>query len=218
MSCSRSRSPLSIDRITSPDAAEVGQPHSSLRNNPEYRLLFADRIHRLFFNGGILTPDPLIERYTRPGGCRSRRRSSPKRPAGATSTAGTSRPQNWISMRDRILNTYLPQRTAIVLGQFRTAGLYPSVDAPVFYINGAYQHGGHVAASDSLSMKARSGTDLVHPRRQRSALAGPGRPGGHRDSILVPENAAKKVLVPTQAVDNAWRGGRYASTTPPGPP
>ena len=87
-------------------------------------------------------------------------------------------PQNWTSMRDRILTTYLPQRTAIVLGQFRTAGLYPNVDAPVFYVNGNYQHGGHVAASDSFSMKTGSGTVYYTLDGSDPRLVGPDRSDG----------------------------------------
>ena len=95
-----------------------------------------------------------------------------------------------------------------MLSQFRTAGLYPSVDAPVFYINGNYQHGGHIAASDSFSMKTNSGTvyytlDGSDPRLSAQT----GQTGGD-SSTLVAENAAKRVLVPTAAVDDAWRGSQ----------
>ena len=37
--------------------------HQQLMANPEYRLRFADRIHRYFFNGGILTPEVAIDRF-----------------------------------------------------------------------------------------------------------------------------------------------------------
>ena len=41
----------------------VGEFHHNLQTNPEYQLAFADRVHKWFFNGGILTPDSLIARY-----------------------------------------------------------------------------------------------------------------------------------------------------------
>ena len=110
-------------------------------------------------------------------------------------------------MRNRILTTYLPQRTNVVLGQFRTAGLYPTIDAPVFHVNGVHQHGGHVLSTDSLSMQAGNaiyytldGTDPRTP--SQTTLV-----DGAAAAILVAENAAKRVLVPTGPVDNAWRGG-----------
>lgn len=68
------------------------------------------------------------------------------------------------------------------------------------------RQGGLVAAGFELTMTAagpiyytRDGSD---PRR----LAGPIRPS--TGVTLVPENAPKRVLVPTGPVDDAWRGGR----------
>jgi hypothetical protein len=202
-----SRSPLTMNGITSSNAAtDVGQPHSLLKNNPEYRLFFADRVHRLFFNGGILMPDSLIGRYAKLTG--SVEQSIVAEAARWGDQHGRNvTPQDWTSMRDKILKTYLPQRTAIVLDQFRSAGLYPSVDAPVFYINGNYQHGGHIAASDAFSIKSSSGTiyytlDGSDPRLSAQAAQAGGSP------TLVAENAPKRVLVPTASVNSAWRGGQ----------
>ncbi|GAH83590.1 unnamed protein product, partial [marine sediment metagenome] len=67
----------------------------------------------------------------------------------------------WRSERDWVLYTYMPQRADIVLpqhpdialGQLRSAGLYPNVDAPVFN-----QHGGQVPSGFDLTMDAPSGT------------------------------------------------------------
>ena len=58
-----SRSPLSINKITSPDSSDVGVFHDSLRRNPEYQLAFGDHLHRFFCNGGLLTSASLIDRY-----------------------------------------------------------------------------------------------------------------------------------------------------------
>jgi hypothetical protein len=198
-----SRSPLNIDRITSPDARDVGQFHDLLRNNPEYRLLFADRIHRLLFDGGILTPDSLIRRYTNLAAV-VEKAIILEAARWADQHGSKVTPQNWTAMRDKILTTYLPQRTSIVLGQFRVAGLYPSVDVPVFYVNGAPQHGGHIMSTDSLSMRADTTVfytlDGSDPRLPGSVA------GAVEDPPWVPENAPKKVLVPTGSVDEAWRG------------
>ena len=37
--------------------------HIELRKNAEYRLRFADRVQRYFFNDGPLTPDIMAKRY-----------------------------------------------------------------------------------------------------------------------------------------------------------
>jgi hypothetical protein len=199
-----SRSPVSLNKITSPDTREVGQPHGWLRENPEYRLFFADRIHRLCFNGGILTPGSLVERYARMAG-EIEPSIIPEAARWGDQHGRNITPKDWTSMRDRILTTYLPQRTSIVLGQFRSAGLYPNLDAPVFHIDGAPQHGGRILSTDNLTMQAGStiyytldGSDPRVPTIE--ALTGV-------VTTLVPENAAKRVLVPTEPVSDAWRSG-----------
>jgi hypothetical protein len=64
-----------------------------------------------------------------------------------------TRDTHWLPELNRILTGYFPQRTNIVLNQFRGAGLYPSVAAPVFN-----QHGGVIEAGFSLTMTAPTGT------------------------------------------------------------
>ena len=53
---------------------------------------------------------------------------------------------------------YFPVRTGIVIGQLRSAGMFPSFDAPVFNINGSPKYGGQVNAGDLLTMTASTGT------------------------------------------------------------
>ncbi len=199
-----SRSPLNMDKITSPDSSQAGQPHGLLRNNAEYRLLFADRLHRLFFNEGILTPERLIERYAALSGL-IELAVIPESARWADQNGSNATPAHWDAMRNRILQSYLPQRSTIVLSQFRTAGLYPSVDAPVFYVNGIQQHGGPLTASDSLTMQATGAIwytlDGSDPRIAGSAV------GTSDETAIVKENAAKRVLVPTGPISDAWKGG-----------
>jgi hypothetical protein len=102
------------------------------------------------------------------------------------------------------LNTYLVQRPGIVLGQLRSAGLYPSVDAPVFQINGTYQHGGHVATEAKLSM---TGSTVWYTLDGNDPRISAQTAQATSSTTLVAENAPKQVLVPTKAVDNAWRSG-----------
>ena len=106
--------------------------------------------------------------------------------------------------RNRLLTEYFPQRTGILLEQLKAAGLYPRTDAPVFYVNGSYQHGGHIASSDKLSMQAPNGKvyytlDGSDPRQPIAA--------GEPDALttLVAESAAKRVFVPKGPIGDAWR-------------
>jgi hypothetical protein len=160
-------SDLNTNRINVADG--VAAPFRSLREHEEFRLLFADHVHRHFFNGGALyvdaensewNPDrpelnrpaaryemlaspfevPLIGESARWGDTQS----SATRQDGRTYTL-----HDWRAMRDRLFESYFPRRSEIVLNQFVQAGLYPSVAAPVFN-----QHGGVIANGFQLVIQA----------------------------------------------------------------
>ncbi len=158
------RSPLDKNALNNSfsGASNAGDPHYYLKNNTEYRMQFADHVHRHFFNGGILTPTSLIARYTElaAGAERSIVGESTRWGDQHYSTPLTL--EEWYDAdlnyndgaagRDWILNYYLPQRTDIVLQQFRDVNLYPDLDAPIFNINGSYQHGGYVENNAMFSL------------------------------------------------------------------
>jgi len=168
---------------------------------------FADHAHRLLFNGGALTPEKTKERYKKLADliygaivCESARWGDNKHSPART------RDVEWIAERNRLYNDYFPRRTDVALGFLRGAGLYPNVDAPVFNINGSYQHGGQISSTDAVSMTAPSGTiyytfDGSDPRLSAE-------PQTIVNSVtLVTENAAKRVLVPTKDISSNWKGG-----------
>ncbi len=199
------RSSLYQDSVTNPDSTDIGNPHAWLRRNPEYQLLFGDHLHRLFFNGGILTVDALIDRYTELAGTVEMAIIAESARWGDMHQSRPATQEQWYDMRDTILDSYLPQRSNRVLGQFRNAGLYPNVDAPMFHINDVFQHGGHVIAGDALTMEATPGTiwytlDGSDPRMSEASAT----PSGG-DTVFVAEEATKRVLVPTGPVEDAWR-------------
>ncbi|MBN2473466.1 MAG: lamin tail domain-containing protein [Pirellulales bacterium] len=156
MGNNRSRSPLTMVAPRNTDGA--GQPHRYLVQNAEYRMLFADRLHRLLLNGGVLTPDSLIARYAELADQVERAIVAESARWGDQHHSPPLTLQQWYTERNWILNTYLPQRSGIVLQQFRNSGLYPNVSAPAFYVDGAYQHGGFVASGGRLTMPAAAGT------------------------------------------------------------
>ncbi len=142
------------------DGRDAAQFFAALRENAEYRLLFADHVHRHLFNDGALTPARTIERYATLASrvetaviAESARWGSYRRDKHpVTGPYGRLYTKNdfWIPERDRLLNDYLPQRTGIVLNQFRSAGLYPQTAAPVFAPHGAtFVGGGAVTLSAS---------------------------------------------------------------------
>jgi len=197
MGNNRSRSPLEKNALNN-NFSSAGEPHVYLRENAEYRLLFADRVHRFFFNGSVLTPESLLPRYTD----LAAEVELPIIPESARwgdqhySTPLTQ--QEWYVERDWILKTYLPRRSGIVLQQFKDADLYPSMSAPEFN-----PHGGSFMKGQGLYMKS---THSVYYTLGGSdpRVFGTGQPVG----ILYegPLTLERTVLVKARAINSkgAW--------------
>jgi hypothetical protein len=178
--------------------------HRRLAQNAEYRMLFADHVHRHFFNNGLLTPAGAAALY------QVRLEEVDRAVVGESARWGDNhsstpytRDVDWVRERDWLLNVYFPQRTEIVLNQFKSRDWYPNVVAPVFHINGSYQHGGRISSHDVLSIAATTGViyytiDGSDPRQPQEPQPG---------TIPVREDAAKRVLVPSGPVSDNWKGG-----------
>ncbi|HCO94537.1 MAG TPA: hypothetical protein DIU00_11405, partial [Phycisphaerales bacterium] len=179
----------------------------------EFRVRFGDRVHKHHFNGGVLTPENNIRRWTDRTDeldlaviAESARWGDYRRDVHRYSSGPYylyTKNEFWIPERDRIINQYFPARQDIALDHFRSRGLYPRVDALVFRINGYYKHGGAILTNNAFSMTAPTGTILY-------SLDGsdPRSPGiSQQVTTLVPENADKRVLVPTGSISNNWKGG-----------
>ncbi|MDG2124791.1 MAG: CotH kinase family protein, partial [Verrucomicrobiales bacterium] len=139
---------------------------SDLQRNAEYRLRYADRVRRHMFNGGPLTPEraaaiwmaratkmttAIVAESARWGD--HRRDQNPGRWRSEQFDLFT-RDDHYLPTQQWVQETYLPQRTAIVLAQLRRRSLYPATDAPDFS-----QHGGSVPAGFALQITA---TATVH--------------------------------------------------------
>ena len=136
--------------------------HNRLRNNSEYRLIFADRIHRHFFNGGALTPEATAARFLRRAdevevavACESARWGDYRRDVHQWRNGPYEfyRPDShWLVEKNRLLATYFPRRSEQVLRTLTSAGLYPRISAPVFS-----QAGGLVEPGFGLAMTRPAG-------------------------------------------------------------
>jgi hypothetical protein len=126
--------------------------HDRLAASPEYRMQFADIIHRHFFNGGPLTHPAAANLFE------SRAHSIDRAIVGESARWGDNRQtrpytrQDWLNTVTAKLNTFFPSRTGQVLGWLQAANLYPSIAAPEFSVNGSLRHGGYIARTDSLSI------------------------------------------------------------------
>jgi hypothetical protein len=114
----------------------TSNPHyffQRLSTNANFKIRMADRVQKRFFNGGVLSPQSVREVFLR-------RKEEIDRAVVAESArwgdSKTSPPltrnTNWIGEVNRILNSYIPQRGAVVLNQLRADGLWPTVPAPTF--------------------------------------------------------------------------------------
>jgi hypothetical protein len=204
MGNNRDRSPLNMDRVAGLTSmgSGVAELHTNLIKNENYRMLFADRVQKHFFNGGLFSPESLIDRY-RELASEVELAIIPESARWGDQHYSTDplTQDDWYVERDWILDTYLPQRSDIVLAQFRQANLYPVIDAPVFQVNGSTQHGGGVTSADQISINAAEGTvyytlDGSDPRLF-SNLTG-------NNFIIVPEDMKKYVLVPQAAISQIW--------------
>ena len=183
----------------------VSDIHNKLRANAEYRMHFADLVHKFFFNNGVLTYPNTADML------RARMAQIDRAIVGESARWGDTRQStpgtraDWLEIQNNILSEFIEPRSSFVLNWLKSTGLYPNVEAPVFQINGSNQYGGLVATNSSLSMTNTAGTiyyslDGTDPRV-------PGTSGDSTTNTLVAENAAKRVLVPTGSVNDNWKGG-----------
>lgn len=152
--------------------------HQDLTRNPDYRLRFADRAHAHLFNGGPLSHEGALSIWRRRSDrmdnaivAESARWGDFRRDVEA---AGGWQRSNYelytknnpyLTTQSFILNTYLPQRTNIVLNQLRSRNLYPSTDAPV------YRQDGNV-----LTMTNPNGAGTIYYTTDGSDPREPGSP------------------------------------------
>ncbi|MBN2129861.1 MAG: CotH kinase family protein [Sedimentisphaerales bacterium] len=185
----------------------VARPYAALRANARFRTLFGDRVHRHFFNGGVLyvnpdNPDwdPAHPENNRPAARFAALADLVERAIVGESArwgdqlrgAPYTRDEHWAGQRDSLLANYYPRRSAIVLEQFRNAGLYPHVDAPVFS-----HPGGHVDPGFVLSMAATSGT--IYYTLDGTDPIVPVQVEELSRTSLITSDSPKKVMVPSAA-------------------
>lgn len=143
--------------------------YQQLLKNVAFKRLLADRIQLHCFNGGALTPESATARWLERKAllenvvmAEAARWGDYRRDVHHYQTAGPfdlyKKDPHWSTQQNFILNTYFPQRTTQFVTQLRNAGLFPSVVAPVFYINSKSPATNIISVGDKLTLSAPQGT------------------------------------------------------------
>lgn len=132
--------------------------YDRLRQNATFRRQFGDRVHELMFNGGAMTTAENIARWN------ERTAEIDKAIVAESARWGDfqratpyKREVEWLANENWMTGTYWPQIHSIALARFRSVSLYPSIEAPLFRVNGSAQHGGPIAPGAALSLALPTG-------------------------------------------------------------
>jgi len=126
-----------------------------------------------------------------------------------------TREDSWVVERDNVINNYIPAihnpaNSYALVSLLRKEGLYPSIDPPKFSINGSPQHGGQVSPGDVLTMTNPNTGGVIYytldgaDPRVPGVGSQPTEPG-----VLVAEDAAKRVFIPTSDIGQTWKDQPY---------
>jgi hypothetical protein len=161
-----------------------GHVDRALRENPEYRMRFADRVFYHYGPGGAYYVDPDQPHWdpdqpqrnvpaTRWMALADRIKpalyAESARWGDSSGTLYTPDP-HWTAVHTHMLSTYFPQRSRIVIEQLRSRNLYPTLNPPEFN-----QPGGSVSAGFRVTLTAKPGIlyytlDHTDPRQPGGAV------------------------------------------------
>ena len=111
--------------------------HTLLRENEEYRIMFADAVYKHCFNDGALTPESFLESfmYRKNEIDKAVILESARWGDYLKATTGTTYTRNdhWLPEVEKVLRDYIPKRRDIVINQFRSSSnrLFPQVMPPI---------------------------------------------------------------------------------------
>ena len=110
--------------------------HFKLSENAEYKMRFADRVYRHFFNTGVFTPDSCISRFKETADKLDLAIiAESARWGDAGSWPPRTKDDDWIKAVNQVTNDYMPYRTNIVLQQLLDEKLYVDLKPPIFKNN-----------------------------------------------------------------------------------
>ncbi|MHC4299758.1 MAG: lamin tail domain-containing protein [Planctomycetota bacterium] len=171
------------------------------RDNTDYRMRFADRVYKHFFNNGLLTPGAAQERLqSRVDQIELAIVAESARWGDSKRSTPFTRDGHWRPEINKILNTYMPSRTNVVLNQFKSVGWCPHIQPPTFSHTPAHSAGGF-----NLTMSTPTGT--IHYTLDGSDPRPSGMPQmqANTGTTLVAESAEKRVIIPVRVAGDSWK-------------
>jgi hypothetical protein len=200
---------------SSADADSPARIYHELRKNPEWRLLFADRVQKHCFGGGALTTNQTIPRFL--ALCDGIDRAIVGESARWGDVVRRSQPYTrnveWLAEKQRLLTQFFPQRTGRVVQQFIRAGLYPALAAPV-----ASPPGGEFTTPFQLELSVPAGSIYYTTDGRDPRLPG-GAPSTEARLYTgpIPIDVTRSVAARTWRT-NAWSALMVAEFTAAPPP
>ena len=190
-------------------ANTITRIYARLRSNAEFRLRYADAVHRHLFNDGALTPTAAAARWQ----ARADEISSAVVAESARwgdflkPDVPYTRDGQWTTELNRLMTEYFPQRGDYLLDDLRAARLYPEVGAPEFG-----HFGGSVPTGFALMMNAPDGGTIYYTldgSDPREAVTGAPLGSAYQGSVTLSETGTVKARV--RSAGNEWSALTAAS-------
>jgi hypothetical protein len=172
--------------------------HQKLSENKKYRLRFADRVQKYFYNDGALTYGNNVKRLIARKNEIEYAIIAESARWGDSKTSNPFTKEDWTNEINYILNNYLPPRNDTVLMQLINKGLYSIDSAPKFNI-----HGGIVEKGFQATLF--SSFDSIYYTTNGSDPYLPANADENDFSIqLINQSSSKKVLIPNSYLNDEW--------------
>jgi len=134
--------------------------HSSMSSHPEYKMRWADHIHKHFHHNGVLSYPQAKDLYqTRVTQADQAIRGESARWGDYRQPTSPHTRSQWLGVNTQD-GSYFTNRSSYVEGLL--SGLYPATDPPEFEINSTPMYGGYVSAGDSLTMTNPNGSGTIY--------------------------------------------------------
>ena len=197
-----------LDLTTASDSGSPLEFYDVLRHIPKFQMRFADRLQKHFHRQGAMTVSNNRRRWNALANeLREAMIAETARwgDEGGPDVRPFTRDDNWLPEVDWVRQTFMGGRNDILLAQFRSRGLFPTIDAPTFC-----QPGGSIATGFQLTMSARDSTIYY-------TVDGtdPYDPPDVRTMTLIDESADAVALVPSPLNGGDSLGDSWTTSPPP---